>query len=308
MSETSPQGILVCDKPQGLSSHAVVSRIRRWYGTRKVGHAGTLDPMATGVLVLGLGRGTKLLGHITGVSKTYAATIRLGAGTPTDDADSEPDVFADPARLAAVTDADIASGVTALRGPIDQVPSAVSAIKVDGKRSYARVRAGEDVVLEPRRVEVTQFDVLETRRDSAGGGHIDLDVVVDCSSGTYIRALARDLGAGLGVHGHLTALRRTRVGPFDLQGAVPIPDDLDTPAPPLIPLAEAASQLLPTVTVDAAGARDLMQGKSLAGPWTTTGVDGSDVAVTSAGELVSVAEVRADGSLKSRTAFAIGLA
>ncbi|GAA0036824.1 tRNA pseudouridine(55) synthase TruB [Brevibacterium metallidurans] len=310
MNDSSPQGILVCDKPQGLSSHAVVSRIRRWFGTRKVGHAGTLDPMATGVLVLGLGRGTKLLGHITGVSKTYDATIRLGAGTPTDDADSEPDLIADPAVLAAVADADIETGVAALRGPIDQVPSAVSAIKVDGKRSYARVRAGEDVVLDPRRVEIDRFDILETRRD-LGSGNIDVDVAVDCSSGTYIRALARDLGADLGVHGHLTALRRTRVGPFDLGAAVTIPDDLDSPTPPLLPLAEAAAALLPTVTVDAAGAKALMQGKSLAGPWTSGGealASGAEVAVVGDGELVSVAEIRGDGSLKSRTAFAIGLA
>ena len=246
MTDPSPQGILVCDKPQGLTSHGVVSRLRRWYGTRKVGHAGTLDPMATGVLVLGLGRGTKLLTHITGATKTYEATIRLGAGTPTDDADSEVDVLADPAVLSAVSDGDIDAGVARLRGVIDQVPSAVSAIKVDGKRSYARVRAGEDVVLEPRRVEITRFDVLEIRRDLEAG-HLDLDVVVDCSSGTYIRALARDLGADLGVNGHLTALRRTRVGPFALSQAVTIPEDLDTPAPPLISLAEATAGLLPHV-------------------------------------------------------------
>lgn len=301
MTDPSPQGILVCDKPQGLTSHGVVSRLRRWYGTRKVGHAGTLDPMATGVLVLGLGRGTKLLTHITGVSKTYEATIRLGAGTPTDDADSEVDVLADPAVLSAVSDGDIDAGVGRLRGVIDQVPSAVSAIKVDGKRSYARVRAGEDVVLEPRRVEITRFDVLGIRRDLEAG-HLDLDVVVDCSSGTYIRALARDLGADLGVYGHLTALRRTRVGPFALSQAVTIPEDLATPAPPLISLAEATAGLLPAVGVDAAQATALMQGKALAGPWD---VAGDEVAALLNGELVSVAEVRADGSLKSRTAFAI---
>ncbi|WP_137826050.1 tRNA pseudouridine(55) synthase TruB [Brevibacterium sp. 2SA] len=301
MTDPSPQGILVCDKPQGLTSHGVVSRLRRWYGTRKVGHAGTLDPMATGVLVLGLGRGTKLLTHITGATKTYDATIRLGAGTPTDDADSAVDVIADPAVLSAVSDGDIDAGVGRLRGVIDQVPSAVSAIKVDGKRSYARVRAGEDVVLEPRRVEITRFDILEIRRDLEAG-HLDLDVVVDCSSGTYIRALARDLGADLGIHGHLTALRRTRVGPFELSQAVTIPEDLDTPAPPLISLAEATAGLLPHVEVDAAQATALMQGKSLAGPWD---VAGDEVAAVHDGELVSVAEVRADGSLKSRTAFAI---
>lgn len=305
MSDTSPQGVLVCDKPQGLTSHGVVSRIRRWYGTRKVGHAGTLDPMATGVLVLGLGRGTKLLGYITGVSKTYLATIRLGSATPTDDADSEPDLFAEPAALSAVTDAGIAHGVSALRGSIDQVPSAVSAIKVNGQRSYARVRAGEDVELKARRVEISDFTILATRY-SVAEGHIDVDVEVDCSSGTYVRALARDLGSSLGVHGHLTALRRTRVGAFSLDEAVTIPDDLDTEAPALTSLAEVARTLLPTVDVDSAEAKALMQGKTIG---TERSPDqGSEVAVIVGEELVSIAEVQAGGVLKSQTAFAIDLA
>lgn len=305
MSDTSPQGVLVCDKPQGLTSHGVVSRIRRWYGTRKVGHAGTLDPMATGVLVLGLGRGTKLLGYITGVSKTYLATIRLGSATPTDDADSEPDLFAEPAALAAVTDDGIAQGVSALTGSIDQVPSAVSAIKVNGQRSYARVRAGEDVELKARRVEISDFTILATRY-SVAQGHIDVDVEVDCSSGTYVRALARDLGSSLGVHGHLTALRRTRVGAFSLDEAVTIPDDLDTDAPTLTSLAEVARTLLPTVHVDSAEAKALMQGKTID---TDRSPDqGDEVAVIVGEELVSIAEVRAGGVLKSQTAFAIDLA
>ena len=305
MTQTSPQGVLVCDKPQGLTSHGVVSRIRRWYGTRKVGHAGTLDPMATGVLVLGLGRGTKLLGYITGVSKTYLATIRLGSATPTDDADSEPDLFVEPAALSAVTDAAITEGVSALTGPIDQVPSAVSAIKVDGQRSYARVRAGEDVELKARRVEISSFTVLGARH-CVSEGHIDVDVEVDCSSGTYVRALARDLGSSLGVYGHLTALRRTRVGGFGLDDAVTIPADLDTDPPRLTTLAEVARTLLPTVTVDAAEAKALMQGKII-----TTDrapAQGGEVAVICDDELISVAEVRAGGALKSQTAFAISLA
>ena len=305
MSDTSPQGVLVCDKPQGLTSHGVVSRIRRWYGTRKVGHAGTLDPMATGVLVLGLGRGTKLLGYITGVSKTYLATIRLGSATPTDDADSEPDLFAEPAALAAVTDDGIAHGVSALRGSIDQVPSAVSAIKVNGQRSYARVRAGEDVELKARRVEISDFTILATRY-SVAQGHIDVDVEVDCSSGTYVRALARDLGSSLGVHGHLTALRRTRVGDFSLDEAVTIPDDLDIEAPTLTSLGEVARALLPTVRVESAEAKALMQGKTIG---TDRSPDqGNEVAVIVGEELVSIAEVRAGGVLKSQTAFAIDLA
>lgn len=312
MSDSSPQGVLVCDKPQGLSSHGVVSRIRRWFGTKKVGHAGTLDPMATGVLVLGLGRGTKLLTYITGVSKTYFATIRLGSSTPTDDADSDPDRFADPADLARVDTAAIEAAVARLRGPIDQVPSAVSAIKVDGKRSYARVRAGEDVELKARRVEVSEFQIIDLRF-AAEEGHIDVDVEVDCSSGTYVRALARDIGTDLGVFGHLTALRRTRVGDFHIDQAVTLPEDLDVPAPALISLAEAARTLLPVVTVDAGRARALMQGKTVpAGDWhAAPDADDSgsrEVAVVCDDALVSVAEVRRSGGLKSLTAFAIDLA
>ncbi|MGO0603862.1 tRNA pseudouridine(55) synthase TruB [Brevibacterium linens] len=320
MSDSSPQGVLVCDKPPGLSSHGVVSRIRRWFGTKKVGHAGTLDPMATGVLVLGLGRGTKLLTYITGVSKTYFATIRLGSSTPTDDADSEPDRFADPAVLARVDTAAIEAAVARLRGPIDQVPSAVSAVKVDGKRSYARVRAGEDVELKARRVEVSEFQVIDLRF-AAGDGHIDIDVEVDCSSGTYVRALARDIGTDLGVFGHLTALRRTRVGDFHIDQAVTLPEDLDVPAPALISLAEAARTLLPVVTVDAGRARELMQGKTVpAGDWhadpaadsadpaaDARGSENREVAVVCDDALVSVAEVRRSGGLKSLTAFAIDL-
>lgn len=304
MSDSSPQGVLVCDKPPALTSHGVVSRIRRWFGTRKVGHAGTLDPMATGVLVLGLGRGTKLLGYVTGVSKTYLATIRLGSATPTDDADSEPDLFADRSALSAVTEAQIRSGIAGLTGPIDQVPSAVSAIKVDGVRSYTRVRSGEAVSLKARRVEVSRFD-MHSLVFAPEIGHIDLEVEVDCSSGTYIRALARDLGAHLGVYGHLTALRRTRVGPFSIEDSVSLPDDLDVDPPTLIPLAEAAAAFLPTVDIDAAGAKALMQGKSIDVPQAP---ESGELAVTYEGRLVSIAEVRSGGQLKSLTAFAVDLA
>ena len=306
MSDSSPQGILVCDKPQGLSSHAVVSRVRRWYGTKKVGHAGTLDPMATGVLVLGLGRGTKLLGYITGVSKTYLATIRLGSSTPTDDADSEPDSFAAPQALAAVDTAAIEAAVAAQRGFIDQVPSAVSAIKIDGRRSYARVRAGEDVELKSRRVEVSAFEIIDIRF-AADEGHIDVDVEIDCSSGTYVRALARDIGTDLGVFGHLTALRRIRVGDFELDRAVSLPEDLDAPPGELISLAEAAGTLLPVVRVGAAQAKALMQGKTVSAADLGAQAPGT-VAVVCEDTLVSVAEVRSGGGLKSLTAFAIDLA
>src|SRR5699024_8313882 len=193
-----------------MTSHDVVGRLRRFFGTRKVGHAGTLDPMATGVLVVGIERATKILGHLALETKTYEATIRLGRTTTTDDAEGETTSTTD---ASAVTDEAIDAAVAALTGEIDQVPSAVSAIKVDGRRAYDRVRAGEEVERRSRRVTVARFDVLERARS---GAVIDLVVVVDCSTGTYIRALARDLGSALGVGGHLTALRRTHVGPFGL--------------------------------------------------------------------------------------------
>jgi tRNA pseudouridine55 synthase len=210
-------GIAVIDKPQGWTSHQVVGRVRKLAGTRKVGHAGTLDPMATGVLVVGINRATRLLGYLSGTSKTYTATIRLGQATVTDDAEGEvvTATGAEPIPAEALE-----AALAQLRGDIVQVPSSVSAIKINGVRSYAKVRAGEQVDLVGRPVRITRFDcLLATPRNVDGLPVLDLDVVVDCSSGTYIRALARDLGIALGTGGHLTALRRTRVGPFDLQQA-----------------------------------------------------------------------------------------
>lgn len=214
---TTPDGLLIVDKPAGWTSHDVVARARRLCGTRRVGHAGTLDPMATGVLVLGINRATRLLTFLVGCDKTYIATIRLGQSTTTDDAEGEVATSHD---VSGVTAEAVERGVAALTGEIAQVPSSVSAIKVNGQRSYARVRAGLDVVLPPRAVTVSRFDILDQRAATVHGlGVRDIDVVVDVSSGTYIRALARDLGAGLGVGGHLTALRRTRVGRFGLDDA-----------------------------------------------------------------------------------------
>lgn len=206
-------GLVIVDKPPAWTSHDVVARVRRLVGTRKVGHAGTLDPMATGVLVLGVGRATRLLGHLQLADKTYTATVRLGVATVTDDAEGEVLSTAD---TSAIDTARIRAQAAALTGTIDQVPSAVSAIKVDGVRSYARVRSGEEVDLPARRVQVRRFEVGQLRRSD---GYTDVDIEVDCSSGTYIRALARDLGSVLGVGGHLTALRRTRVGGIDLSQA-----------------------------------------------------------------------------------------
>jgi tRNA pseudouridine55 synthase len=252
-------GILLVDKPAGLTSHDVVARTRRAFGTRKVGHAGTLDPLATGLLVIGIEGATRLLTYIVGASKTYEATIRLGQTTSTDDADGDILARADADAWSAVSDASVIAEIQALTGAISQVPSSVSAIKVDGRRAYDRVRAGEEVVLAARDVVVSRFDVVAERH---GEGIRDLDVVVDCSSGTYIRSLARDLGAALGVGGHLTALRRTRVGDFDVASAVDI-DSLEGAAT-LTP-AQAAARIMPTLAVSADEARDLRHGKRLVG-------------------------------------------
>jgi tRNA pseudouridine55 synthase len=259
MTETADlpptSGLVVVDKPAGLTSHDVVARLRRILRTRKVGHAGTLDPMATGVLVCGVGRGTKLLGHLALDSKAYAATIRLGATTTTDDAEGEVVAAADPNAVTAVTDAAVAAGIAALTGPILQVPSAVSAIKIDGQRAYARVRAGEQVVLPARPVTVSAFTLLARRG-------ADLDVAVECSSGTYVRALARDLGAGLGVGGHLSALRRTRVGPFHLEHARTLPE-LEAAPELSLSLAGAVAVAFARRDVDAGDAAALGHGRPL---------------------------------------------
>jgi tRNA pseudouridine55 synthase len=256
-----PSGLVIVDKPGGLTSHGVVSRMRRLAGTRRVGHAGTLDPMATGVLVIGVERATRLLGHLALTEKEYAATIRLGQATVTDDA--EGDVTAE-ASAAAVTRVAVDEGVAALTGAILQVPSKVSAIKVNGVRSYTRVREGEEFELAARPVTVSTFTVREVRVPDGAPSLLDLDVTVTCSSGTYIRALARDLGAGLGVGGHLTALRRTRVGPYDLTGARTLEQLEDTFE--VLPIERAAAAAFPRWDVDADQARLLGNGVRIATP------------------------------------------
>ncbi|MBM7775868.1 tRNA pseudouridine55 synthase [Actinokineospora baliensis] len=251
-----PPGLIVVDKAPGMTSHDVVARVRRIIGTRKVGHAGTLDPMATGVLVLGVERATKLLGHLALDRKTYLAAIRLGVATTTDDAEGEVLDTADPA---GVTDEAIAAGIAALTGPIQQVPSSVSAVKVDGKRAYARVRAGEEVHLAARPVTVFRFDLLATTRTEST---LELDVMVDCSSGTYVRALARDLGTALGVGGHLGALRRTTVGPFDLRMARTLEALEEDPALSLN-MEAAVSAAFPRRDLDRVEALALSHGKRI---------------------------------------------
>lgn len=248
-------GILLVDKPGGITSHDVVARARRALGTRKVGHAGTLDPMATGLLILGVDSSTRLLTYLVGLGKSYEATIRLGQSSTTDDAEGD---LSEPRDTSLLTDADIHAGIAALTGDISQVPSTFSAIKVDGKRSYELARAGEEVVLKSRAVTVSRFEVLAERR---GDGFIDLDVVVDCSSGTYIRALGRDLGTALGVGGYLTALRRTSIGPFDVTDAV----GTDQIAPEILrPPADVAAQLFPRIELGQQELTELTQGKKLA--------------------------------------------
>jgi len=263
---TAPDGLVVVDKPAGWTSHDVVARMRGIAGTRKVGHAGTLDPMATGVLVLGIGRATRLLAYVVGADKEYLATIRLGVSTTTDDAEGEVLTRAD---ASAVTRVAIDAAVGALTGPIEQVPSSVSAIKVDGRRAYARVRAGEQVELAGRPVTVSRFEVRavqEVGLPHDAGVVLDVDVRVVCTSGTYVRALARDLGGALGVGGHLTALRRTRVGGYGLEVArtleelVAVADD--TPLD-VLPLAQAARAMFPVRDLTPEEASALSFGKHI---------------------------------------------
>jgi tRNA pseudouridine55 synthase len=265
-------GLVVVDKPAGWTSHDVVARLRRLAGTRRVGHAGTLDPMATGVLVLGVGQATRLLGHLALTDKDYSATIRLGMSTTTDDAEGEEIERRD---AAAVTDSAVRAELARLTGDIEQVPSSVSAIKVDGVRSYARVRAGESVELKARPVNVERFQLVERRGD-------DLDVEVTCSTGTYVRALARDLGTALGVGAHLTALRRTRVGSFTVDQASTL--DQLTAALSVVPLAAAVDAAFPRIEVSEGEAVRIGHGQRLvldlpAGPTGVFAPDGRVVAL-----------------------------
>ena len=274
-------GIVVVDKPAGMTSHDVVGRCRRIFGTRKVGHAGTLDPMATGVLVIGIERATKILGLLSGTSKSYVATIRLGRSTTTDDA--EGDVVSDvPATD--VTDSAISDGISALRGEIAQRPSAVSAIKVGGKRAYQRVREGEEVELAPRTVRIDRFEVLAIRRE---GAFVDIDVDVDCSSGTYIRALARDLGETLGVGGHLTALRRTRVGRYGLDHARTLEELAEQPSLSYT-LDQACLLGFPRRDITAEQAVDAGHGR----PLPAAGIEGVYAAADPAGRVLALLEDR----------------
>lgn len=343
--DAGPHGLLIADKRPGMSSHGVVGRARRAFNTRKVGHAGTLDPMATGVLVLGIGKGTKLIHYLGGADKTYSATIRLGQATVTDDRLGEASFWGKSADVLALTDADVQAALVPLTGEIQQRPSTFSAIKIDGKRAYARARAGESVEIAERPVTVSEFtagglqdavapEVLDLS-DTAEGLTTanpdvvapaadavvrDVDVTVSCSSGTYIRALARDLGESLGVGGHLTMLRRSHVGPFDLADC---PEWLDESgefeqAPVMLSMAEAAARILPSAQITAEDRAALGFGKELrktTEEWTVDGElgpagSGRNPALVAllcpAGELVAIVESRAKTgyvSLKPSTVF-----
>ncbi|MFF9482364.1 tRNA pseudouridine(55) synthase TruB [Streptomyces sp. NPDC014733] len=303
---TGPDGLVIVDKPSGFTSHDVVAKMRGMARTRRVGHAGTLDPMATGVLVLGIERATKLLGHLALTEKEYVGTVRLGQTTVTDDAEGE--ITASKAAHGLARE-DIDAGVAELSGAIMQVPSKVSAIKIDGKRSYSRVRNGEDVEIPARPVTVSSFVVHSVHEAEAEDGTpvTDLLVSVTCSSGTYIRALARDLGAGLGVGGHLTALRRTRVGPYkldrartleQLQGAV---DDTEGAGLPVMPIGEAAAAAFTRWDVTAAQSRLLMNGARIPMPLFET--EGPVAAFDPDGTFLALVENQG-GRAKSLAVFA----
>jgi tRNA pseudouridine55 synthase len=288
-------GLIVVDKPGGMTSHDVVARIRRLAKTRRVGHGGTLDPMATGVLIIGVNRATRLLTYVIGSEKRYTATIRLGESTVTDDA--EGDVTA-RASTAAVTDDAIRAELGRQVGEIDQVPSAVSAIKINGQRAYKRVRDGESVEIPARRITIHSLDILDIRRpevtDIRPGGAdvgseaadvVDIDIDVTCSSGTYIRAIARDLGTALGVGGHLTALRRTAVGGLTLAEASTLAE-LEVRAPDIIglPMAEAAARAFPRRDATEEEARVLSHG----GPLEAVGIDGPYAVFDPAGAVLAI--------------------
>lgn len=295
MADVSTDGLIVVDKPGGMTSHDVVARIRRLARTRRVGHGGTLDPMATGVLVIGVGRATRLLTYVIGAQKSYTATIRLGQSTVTDDA--EGDVTASTPAGGVTGDA-VRAALAALTGEIDQVPSAVSAIKIDGQRAYKRVRDGETVALAARRVTISRLAVLAVRRDQPAV--VDVDVDLTCSSGTYVRAVARDAGLALGVGGHLTALRRTAVGGFALTEAATLAE-LEERAPDVValPLAAAAGRFFPRRDASADEAKVLSHG----GPLDPAGIAGPYAVFDPAGGLIAIVSER-DGRARAEIVLA----
>ena len=277
-------GLVLIDKPSGWTSHDVVARLRKLAGTRRVGHAGTLDPMATGLLLIGVNSATKLLTFLVGENKTYEATIRLGASTITDDKESEFTSVANPDDVRALNLARLEEALSALRGPIEQVPSSVSAIKVDGERAYAKVRSGDEVKLKARPITIHRFEIIGEPRLVVEGENsfLDFDAIIDCSSGTYIRALARDLGSALGLGGHLTALRRTKIGNYEIEQAQDL-DGLTAETLSVLPIEKAATQQFAVRELSDQEVIDLRHGKRLK--------------VVAETELAPTAAIASDGSL-----------
>ena len=290
----APDGLVVVDKPSGVTSHDVVATIRRRLGTRRVGHAGTLDPLATGVLVVGVGRGTRLLRWISGGDKSYEAHVHLGSSTTTDDAAGDVIEQCAPGDIERVTNEVLAEAIGRYRGTILQRPSSVSAIKVEGRRAHARVRAGEHVELDAREVTVHDLSWSVERRDSQA---IDLVIDVTCSSGTYIRALARDIGRDVGAGGHVRALRRTRVGAFTLAEAL---DPNEVTPESVMSLATAVRRILPVQTVDESLAADMSHGRPVDWPCATTV---THAFVNLHGDVLAVGDER-DGRIDYQCVFA----
>ena len=299
-------GLLLIDKESNWTSHDVVAKVRGLAGTRKVGHAGTLDPMATGLLLIGVESATKLLTFLVGESKTYTATIRLGASTVTDDREGDFLTQAEPGKVLAISTPQLEAALDALRGEIMQVPSSVSAIKVDGQRAYAKVRGGDEVKLAARPVTISRFSIDAEPR-LVDEQYLDLDVTVECSSGTYIRALARDLGEALGVGGHLTALRRTHIGRYSVEQAKTIGEfqkikqegkDL-----PILASAQAAQQQFLTRVLNPQEVIDIRHGKRI--PADSAPKEVAIAALDQAGNLIAMLE-RSGGQLKSSVVFSEG--
>ena len=285
---SATDGFVVVDKAGAMTSHDVVAIGRRVLGTRKVGHAGTLDPMATGILILGFGHGTRLLQYITDGDKSYRATIALGASTITDDIEGEITSKATQSQIANTIDEDIRSALASMRGMISQRPSSVSAVKVDGKRAHERVRAGEVFELASREVTISQLDVLEIRR---GNDVIEVDIEVTCSAGTFIRAIARDLGATLNIGGHLTFLRRTRVASFGEDVANPFEKfksgDFKT-----LGLVDVAKSIFKVRDLTSDEAAELSFGRKISASAST----GIYAAISATHELIALLENRDDGA------------
>jgi tRNA pseudouridine55 synthase len=296
-----PSGLVLIDKPQGWTSHDIVAKLRGIAGTRRVGHAGTLDPMATGLLLLGVNAGTKLLTFLVGESKTYEATIRLGASTITDDAEGDVVVQAEPLRVRAITVDQIEAAIDQLRGDIMQVPSSISAIKVDGERAYAKVRGGDEVKLAARPIKVSKFEITKTPQvvESENGVFLDFDAVIECSSGTYIRALARDLGDALHLGGHLTALRRTRIGSYKIEDAAAM-QDLTRENLVITSMFDSVKDAFELRELSEQEVVDLRHGKRIA----TDGASASEIAGVHANELIAMLEPIGT-QLKSSVVFAV---